>query len=256
MVNFDYSAVMTEKAIPLLPCRSELIEPLLDFYTALGFGTTFHQKSPYAYVVVERGTVELQFLGMKEYDPAASYSGCYILTDDVEGLYEAFRSGLKSAYGRIPARGLPRVGPLKDMSYGVRQFLMTDPTGNSIRIGQPISDDGSHRPLPAETFARALHLADLFVDSKEDLPGAVRIVDRALAQTGKRPTPAQSLRLLVLRGDLAQRLGDDETARSMLDRAASVAAMDLPDPAALAELTEEERAAVRDALARLAELRG
>lgn len=139
---------MAEKTIPLLPCRSELIEPLLDFYTALGFGTTFHQKSPYAYVVVERGTVELQFLGMKEYDPAASYSGCYILTDDVEGLYEAFRSGLKSAYGRIPARGLPRIGPLKDMSYGVRQFLMTDPTGNSIRIGQPISDDGSHRPCP------------------------------------------------------------------------------------------------------------
>ncbi|MCX4661728.1 bleomycin resistance protein [Streptomyces uncialis] len=247
---------MAEKTIPLLPCRSELIEPLLDFYTALGFGTTFHQKSPYAYVVVERGTVELQFLGMKEYDPAASYSGCYILTDDVEGLYEAFRSGLKSAYGRIPARGLPRIGPLKDMSYGVRQFLMTDPTGNSIRIGQPISDDGSHRPLPAETFARALHLADLFVDSKEDLPGAVRIVDRALAQTGKRPTPAQSLRLLVLRGDLAQRLGDDGTARSMLDRAASVAAADLADPAAFAELTEEERGAVRDALARLAELRG
>ncbi|MEU7577512.1 VOC family protein [Streptomyces sp. NPDC041068] len=232
---------MAEKTTPLLPCRT--IQPVVDFYTALGFETTFVQKSPYPYAVVELGVMELQFFGMKGYDPKESYSGCYVVTDDVEALHTAFRAGLKAAYGRIPSRGLPRIGPLKDMSYGMRQFLMTDPGGNSIRVGQPIGEDQSHRPAPKETFARALHMADLFADSKEDLPGAARIIDRALGLTGERPTPEQELRLLVLRGDIAQRLGDDELAGRMLTRAQELA------------LGEAERESARDALARLAELR-
>ncbi|MFI1682745.1 bleomycin resistance protein [Streptomyces sp. NPDC020607] len=232
---------MPEKMIPLLPCRA--VQPVVDFYTALGFGTTFFQKSPYPYAVVERGRIELQFFAMKEYDPQQSYSGCYVVTDDVETLHAAFRAGLKAAYGRIPTRGLPRIGPLKDMSYGMRQFLMTDPGGNTIRVGQQISEDQSMRPAPRETFARALHMADLFADSKEDLPGAAKIIDRALGLTDERPTPEQELRLLVLRGDIARRLGDEGLAERLLTRAAG-----LP-------LTDAERESARDALARLAELR-
>ncbi|MEU5774038.1 VOC family protein [Streptomyces venezuelae] len=232
---------MPEKMIPLLPCRT--VQPVVDFYTALGFETTFFQKSPYPYAVVERGRIELQFFAMKEYAPQQSYSGCYVVTDDVETLYAAFRAGLKAAYGRIPSRGLPRIGPLKDMSYGMRQFLMTDPGGNSIRVGQQISEDHSMRPVPKGTFARALHMADLFVDSKEDLPGAAKIIDRALGLTDERPTPEQELRLLVLRADLARRLGDDGLADRLLARAAAV------------PLADAERESARDALARLAELR-
>lgn len=232
---------MPEKMIPLLPCRT--VQPVVDFYTALGFETTFFQKSPYPYAVVERGPIELQFFGMKEYDPQESYSGCYVVTDDVETLHAAFRAGLKAAYGRIPTRGLPRIGPLKDMSYGMRQFLMTDPGGNSIRVGQQISEDQSLRPVPKGTFARALHMADLFADSKEDLPGAAKIIDRALGLTDERPAPDQELRLLVLRGDIARRLGDDGLAERLLTRAAGL------------RLTGAEREAARDALARLAELR-
>ena len=137
---------MAEKAIPLLPCQT--IQPVVDFYAALGFEVTFLQKSPNPFAVVERGDIELQFFAMKKYEPSESYSTCYVLTDDVDGLYEAFRAGLESAYGKIPSRGLPRMGPLKDMSYGVRQFLMTDPGGNCVRVGQPISEDLHHRPPP------------------------------------------------------------------------------------------------------------
>ncbi|MFE0422355.1 bleomycin resistance protein [Streptomyces sp. NPDC058953] len=243
---------MTETTIPLLPCQTALMDDVVAFYEAIGFETTLRQKSPYAFAVVERGTVELQFFGIKEYDPAASYSGCYVLTDDVEGLHTAFRAGLKAAYGRIPSRGLPRIGPVKDMSYGVRQFLMTDPTGNTVRIGQPTggddtdntnNTDGTHGPVPEETFDRAIHLAVLFADSKQDLPGAARMVDRALAREDRAPTPVQLLRLLVLRGDIAHRLEDDELARRTLERAAGVA------------LTDAERETVRDDLARLDELR-
>ncbi|MFI1394042.1 bleomycin resistance protein [Streptomyces sp. NPDC020681] len=209
---------MAEKTIPILPCQT--LQPVLDFYTALGFDVTFQQKSPNPYAVVERGGIELQFFGSKQYDPAASISTCYVVTDDVDTLYETFRTGLKAAYGRIPNRGLPRIGPLKDMSYGVRQFLMTDPGGNCIRVGQPTSDDMSHRPAPKETFARALHMATLFADSKEDLQGAAKILDRALGLEDERPTPEQLVRLLELRAEVAERLYDDETAARLRARAA------------------------------------
>ncbi|WP_432149100.1 VOC family protein [Streptomyces sp. bgisy029] len=238
---------MTEKTIPLLPCRTELIQSVVDFYTALGFETTHLQKSPYAYAVVERGAVEIQLYGMKDYDPATSHSTCYVLTDDVDGLHAAFRSGLKAAYGRIPTRGLPRIGPLKDMSYGVRQFLTTDPTGNTIRVGQTLGNADTEEPAataPKETFARALHMADLFADSKQDYPGAARIIDRVLNLEDEQPAPVQRVQLLVLRGDIAQRLGDAEGARKWLEEADSV------------QLDTKERETARDALARLGDLRG
>ncbi|MEU3267334.1 bleomycin resistance protein [Streptomyces bacillaris] len=218
---------------------------MVDFYAALGFETTHLQKSPYA--VVERGAVEIQLYGLKDYDPSTSHASCYVLTEDVDGLYAAFRSGLKTTYGRVPTRGLPRIGPLKDMSYGARQFLATDPTGNTIRVGQTIDDDSPEAPAdaaPKDVFARALHMADLFADSKQDFPGAARIIDRVLDLKEEQPTQVQRLQLLVLRGDLAQRLGDAEGARGWLETAEAV------------QLTAEEQALARDALARLEELRG
>ncbi len=231
---------MAEKTIPLLPCRT--IQPVVDFYTALGFEVTFLQKSPNPFAAVERGDIGLQFFGMRKYEPSESYSTCYVLTEDVAGLYEAFRAGLRAAYGKIPNRGIPRIGPLKDMSYGVRQFLMTDPGGNCIRVGQPISENLHHRPAPEETFARALHNATLFADSKEDPAGAAKIIDRVLELEGERPTPAQLVRLLVLRGDVARRLGDETTAVSALREAAAV------------QLTDEERQSLSGDLERLEDL--
>jgi hypothetical protein len=232
---------MAEKTIPLLPCPA--IQPVVDFYLALGFENTLLQKSPYPYAVMERGAIELQFFGMKEYDPTQSYSGVYVVTEDVDSLHTAFRAGLKEAYGKIPARGLPRIGPLKDMSYGMRQFLMTDPGGNSIRVGQPISEDQSHRAAPKDTFAKALHFGALFADSKEDLPGAAKVLDRALARTGETPTAVQLVQLLVLRADVAQRTQDPERAAELLERAAAV------------PLEDGERESVRDDLRRAEELR-
>lgn len=232
---------MNERTIPILPCRS--IEPVLDFYTALGFRVTFRQSSPNPYAVVERGGIELQFFGTKRYEPAESVSTCYVLTDDVDGLYEAFRAGLKEAYGRIPTRGLPRIGPLKDMTYGVRQFLMTDPGGNCIRIGRKTSDDQSHRRPPEGTFVKALHHASLLADSKEDPASAAKVIDRALRLGDERPTPVELLRLLVLRADVAGRLADEETAVSALAEAAGI------------HLGAEDRRSARDALERLEDLR-
>jgi hypothetical protein len=64
---------------------------------------------------------------MKGYEPADSYSTC---------------DGLKQALGRVPSRGIPRIGALNDMSYGVRQLVMTVPGGSMTRIGPQSSAGG------------------------------------------------------------------------------------------------------------------
>ncbi|OKI07295.1 bleomycin resistance protein [Streptomyces sp. CB02923] len=246
---------MAETVIPILPCPS--IDEILDFYRALGFEVTSHQKNPNPYCGVRLRGIELQFFGMKSYDPSSSYSTCYVLTDDVDELHASFRAGLKAALGKVPTRGLPRIGALKDMSYGVRQFLMTDPGGNCIRIGRPIADSFEYTAVPKERYARALHQATLIGESKGDHAVAARIIDRALdggtagtgdggtAGTGADagPSPLQLVLLLVLRADMAAQLDGLRAAAPWLDRADAV------------ELGDADRQAARDALRRAADLR-
>jgi hypothetical protein len=110
---------------------------------AIGFEVTYRQKAPNVFAAVRRGPIELQFFVLKDYPPADNYSTCYVLTADVDRRYADFRDGLKRALGRVPSRGIPRIGALNDMSYGVRQFVITDPGGNLIRIGQPITTESS-----------------------------------------------------------------------------------------------------------------
>jgi hypothetical protein len=226
---------MPERTIPILPCRS--IDEVLAFYVAIGFDVTYRQQHPNTYAIVQRGEIELQFFVLKSLDPANSYSTCYVTTTDVDALYQAFRDGIRAATGKVPLRGVPRIGALKDMSYGVRQFVMTDPGGNMIRVGQPLEQ----RPdSPPDRLTRALRTAVLLGDSKEDPLAAARTLDRALATEAP---PTTRYRALVFRADLALRLGDPAHATAVLAEAESI------------PLTTAERATVTDELTRTEDLR-
>lgn len=231
---------MVDKVIPILPCPS--IPELVEFYERLGFAVDHLQTRPNPYAALSYGDdIELQFFGHKPVVPAESWSTCYITTDRVDELYETFRARLKASLGRIPTRGIPRIGQLKDTSYGMRQFLMTDPGGNCVRIGQPTGASAEHAPAPKEPFARAVHNAWLIGISKGDPAQAVRILDHALAK--ETPSgPAEHYRALILRADLAAQLDDPVTARAHLAAGAA-----LP-------LTETERTELADEFSRAADL--
>ena len=211
---------MTERTIPILPCRS--IDDVLAFYRALGFVVTYQQERPNTYAVVARGGIELQFFVMKGFDPAGSYGTCYVLVSDVDALYDAFRAGLREALGRVPTRGIPRIGALRDMSYGVRQFVVVDPGGNYIRIGQPIAA----QPVPtvdtAGRLERSLIAAITLADSKGDDQAAARVLDSAFADDPPVAGPI-AVRALVLRADLAYRAGESDLARTRLEEARALA---------------------------------
>jgi len=225
--------------IPILPCRS--IDDQLAFYESLGFEVTYRQKAPNVYASVQRGGIELHFFVMKGYDPASSYSTCYVFVTDIDALYDDFRTGLEASLGRIPTRGIPRIGALKDMSYGVRQFLMTDPGGNIIRIGQPITVPASTEG-PRSRLERALEAAAMTMDSKGDPEMTARVLDGALAVTTEAP-PMLLARAHILRADAAHALGDDRLAASLLDTVAGL------DP------SSDDRTALTDELARADDLR-
>ena len=210
---------MSERTIPILPCRS--IDDVLAFYEALGFAITYRQERPNTYAVVERGGIELQFFVLKGLDPAASYSTCYVVTADVDGLYEAFTSGLRAAVGRVPTRGVPRIGPVRNMSYGVRQFIVVDPGGNYIRIGQPIETQPLPTPQTAGRLERALVAAVTLADSRSDDAGAAKVLDSAFADDPPTAGPV-AVRALVLRADVAHRLGDDAGALAHLAAALEI----------------------------------
>lgn len=229
-----------DRMIPLLPCRS--IDDQLSFYEALGFEVTYRQKAPNVYAAVQREAIEMHFFVLKGYEPADSYSTCYVLVSDVDRLYADFRAGLKQAFGRIPSRGIPRIGRLGDMSYGVRQFLLTDPGGNIVRIGQPLESTEAAAAQPVPRLERALEAARLLLYSREDPETAARVIDDALAATPD-PSALVQVQARIVRADAAHASGDDALAASLLEEADRTG------------LSATEKAQIADDLARAEELR-
>jgi hypothetical protein len=229
-----------ERTIPILPCRS--IDDQLAFYAALGFEATYRQKAPNVYAAVQRGGIELQFFVLSGYDPASSYSTCYVYVADVDTLYAEFRDGLKRALGRIPTRGIPRIGALKDMSYGVRQFLLTDPGSNIIRLGQALEIAARRTDEPRSRLEKALEAASLLADSRSDPETAARVLDAAFSATADAPA-ALLVRARVLRADVALAMGDTAKAAALLEEVDRTT------------LAADERATAEDELARAGDLR-
>jgi uncharacterized glyoxalase superfamily protein PhnB len=61
-------------------------------------------------------------------DPAANRAGCYLITRDADAWH-----------ARMAAAGLPVTG-IEDRPWGMREFVLTDPSGNRVRIGRGVSD--------------------------------------------------------------------------------------------------------------------
>ncbi|GAB3482292.1 hypothetical protein [Amycolatopsis cihanbeyliensis] len=132
----------------------------------------------------------------------------------------------------MPARGIPRINPVKDLRSGVRQFIVIDPGGNYVRIGQRIGEltnglaTGGRRGL-----AHVLETAVILADSHDDPLAATRVLTRVLDRAATDgPEPAElRFRGRVMRADLAVRLGEDELARQLLAGLAGTEPDGVPD---------------------------
>lgn len=104
------------------------------FYERAGFGVRIYRDDNgdegegFAFVEYEGQSVfDLDAAG--DLDPQRNRSGCYLIASDADAWH-----------ARMLGAGLP-VTAIEDQPWGMREFALTDPSGNRIRIGQPRDDD-------------------------------------------------------------------------------------------------------------------
>jgi len=222
-----------ETTTALLPCAD--IDETADFYAHLGFRRTYRQRRPYGYLIVAREDLVLHFFGLEGLVAQDCYGSCLVGTPDAAGLYEAFRDGLRSAYGRLPTDGFPRLTRPRKKGQLVVGFSLVDPNGNWIRVHAT----AVAAEAPASGLAGAIETASRLADGKGDPQGAARVLDTALPRHPEAPA-AERVAALATRAELAVRLGDRAGAAAFLR---SLRSVPLDESTRLAVADEIERAA-------------
>ena len=117
---------------PILPVVA--MEPAIAFYRRLGFEVTSWDKD-YAWVGWD-GHELLHLRQVPGLDGSANASSCYLHVDDADRWHATWSlSGVE-------------IGPPEDEAWGMREFAVTDPSGNLIRVGSPSTGAEPGRPLP------------------------------------------------------------------------------------------------------------
>ena len=112
---------------------------VLPFYEALDFRLTYRQDRPYPCLGVTRDDgFDLQFFGLPGYDVENSLFSVIVAVPDTQALYDEFAAGLRTAYGKLPIAGLPRITRPRRKQGAGAGFSVIDPAGNWLRISAVI----------------------------------------------------------------------------------------------------------------------
>jgi catechol 2,3-dioxygenase-like lactoylglutathione lyase family enzyme len=101
------------------------IKAAVDFYTTkLGFQAGF--KNGAVFAIVSRDGIEIS-LALDKSGAKAGKGSCYLKVSGVEALHDELRG-----------RNVEMTHPLKTESYGMREFMIADPDGNTLNFGEPV----------------------------------------------------------------------------------------------------------------------
>ncbi|MGN9808535.1 glyoxalase [Micromonospora sp. BQ11] len=200
-----------ETTVPLLHCTSP--EATLTFWRALGFAVTYEQTRPYLYLAFRWSGFDLHYgRAPGGVDPSAEQTGgCLVMVDAVAPYHAAFSASMRSAYGKVLAKGLPRMTRYRP---GASRFTVVDPSGNSIIFIQrdepkELEYGGSKR---LTGLTRVLDNARILREFKNDDRAAFRALNSGLRRhAATAPAAEQALALAVLI-ELSVALGEPERA--------------------------------------------
>lgn len=223
---------MGDTAVPMLWAGN--LTETLDFYRMLGYTVAAEQTSPYSYGAVTRNGCHVHFVrGPTDSADAENHGGyCLVLVEEVADLHKTFSEALRERYGKIPARGLPRITRFRP---GQTRFTVVDPAGNSIiyvRHNEPEMDHGGSRKLKG--LQRVLDTARILRFSKLDDVAARKAIEGGLRRFGATAAPVDRAHALAELIELAVALGEPERATELR---AQIAALNLSpeDRVAVAE---------------------
>jgi catechol 2,3-dioxygenase-like lactoylglutathione lyase family enzyme len=99
----------------------------LDFYTrVMGMRVEFQNGNPVGFAILKRDAGEVH-LTLDRGHKARVSGTCHLLIDDATAFYQhCLENNVRIVKG------------LRDQEYGLRDFVIADPDGNRIDIGQPI----------------------------------------------------------------------------------------------------------------------
>jgi catechol 2,3-dioxygenase-like lactoylglutathione lyase family enzyme len=106
-------------AIPIL--ASTDLDRTARYYSSLGFHQFEHHDG---YLLLHSGDVELHFSLHND----AATGQCFLHVADAMKLWK-----------QLSDHGVAGLGPIAAQDHGPREFLLTDPDGNQIRIGDPVA---------------------------------------------------------------------------------------------------------------------
>lgn len=116
-------------AIPILPARD--LAETRAFYERLGFEATGWWPGAFGgYAILVRGDLTMHFFSFADIVPGESYAQCYWRVDDVDALHAEFQALA------LPRAGIPRLDPVGNKPWGMREFALVDPNGTLVRVGQ------------------------------------------------------------------------------------------------------------------------
>jgi uncharacterized glyoxalase superfamily protein PhnB len=113
---------------PTLPV-GELGEAVA-FYERAGFGVRVYEEDDQdpgeGFAFVDFDGQSVFDLDVTDLDPARNGAGCYLIVRDADAWH-----------ARMLGDGLP-VSPIEDQPWGMREFTLNDPFGNTVRIGRGV----------------------------------------------------------------------------------------------------------------------
>ncbi len=208
--------MVDERMVPLLPCAS--VDEIRDFYLPLGFEVTYRQVRPNPYLALKREGIDLHYFGIDGFEAENSYGSCLVVVKDTQPLFEAFATGLRAQFGRLPLTGFPRITrPRRRKNNGnLSGFSLVDPAGNWIRVTVDGSTADPEEEAPRSRLSKDLANAVVFADSHDDVPAAIKILERGLRRTEPGVTPIERLEATVYLAELLVRGSEPDRAAELL----------------------------------------
>ncbi|MFE9582879.1 glyoxalase [Nocardia sp. NPDC006044] len=187
----------------------------LDFYRTLGYTVTREMTRPYTYGEVRRDGYELHFGPTpKDLSAEQAYISCLVKVDELADWHAEFSAALRARYGRVPARGLPRITRFRP---GQTRFTVVDPVGNSVIYLQhdiPKLKYGGAQELSG--LPRAIDNARNYREFKNDDEVATRILETALRRHGPAATHIDRARALSILAEIASAAGNSDRVTELI----------------------------------------